>query len=621
MTTIQQIAEDTAIALDDISDTMCMAKWLQVSMHLPQGMTQSCYHPPTHEVPLSELEVTPKALHNTVHKVLERKDMWEGKRPSGCSYCWNIEDAPEGPHLSDRHYRSGEWWVTDAWNEVVDGEWDENINPRYVEVNFNQACNFKCTYCSPHLSTEWEKEIEEHGPIQMGGKIHNDIGQLVESGLMPLEVSKKDNPYVTAFWEWWPDMYKDLKVFRMTGGEPLMDKNTFKVLDYIVDHPNPDLELSITSNMCPTDQKLFDKFLAKIVEIESDVTEDVVEEWTNAGFIKSVRYYAKNNGHPDWTTWERKIVKQPGYKDYPEIDPGLERIDFNKIQRKFPNGKMLHPNSGDFLYDLIWFRANERQQWNCLGSYDTEQEGNEGISLDIARMNNFMLFVSLDSVGERAEYIRTGLEFKRLQNNVEQFLDNTKNTEVTFINTFNFLSITRLEDFLKYMLTLRQKYANEKGNRVHFDIPYLREPKWMSAQLAAFYPDLMKVLDHCDNFMQLHLTKDSYIGFEVHELAKLRRDIAWIKSGKKEIDDEELLERQTQFYLYFEEIDKRRNVDFLTTFPELQEIYFDMARKCGREIIDIEEEDTIEVEEITTEKNTTTKPTIWNKLKGLIRGT
>ena len=56
---------------------------------------------------------------------------------------------------------------------------------------------------------------------------------------MPLEVARKDNPYIEAFWKWFPMIYRDLKVFRMTGGEPLMDSNTFKVFDYVNENPNP----------------------------------------------------------------------------------------------------------------------------------------------------------------------------------------------------------------------------------------------------------------------------------------------------------------------------------------------------------------------------------------------
>ena len=32
--------------LETISPTMCLAKWNQVSLHLPTGLTNSCYHPP-----------------------------------------------------------------------------------------------------------------------------------------------------------------------------------------------------------------------------------------------------------------------------------------------------------------------------------------------------------------------------------------------------------------------------------------------------------------------------------------------------------------------------------------------------------------------------------------------
>ena len=503
-------AKKTKEKLEFISPTMCMAKWLQVSMHLPQGLTQSCYHPPTHKVPLNELAITPKALHNTHEKVLQRKQMWEGKRPSGCQYCWNIEDAPDGPHLSDRHYRSSEWWVQDAWNEVVEGGWDENINPRYVEVNFNQACNFKCTYCSPHLSTEWEKEINQHGPFKLGKNYkHNDISSLREQGLMPIQTNQSDNPYVKAFWEWWPELYKDLKVFRMTGGEPLMDKNTFRVLKYVNENPNSTLDLSITSNLCPPDQKLFDKFVHNLKNIEK------------------IRI------------WEDK--------------------------EKF------NPDSGNY-----WYVA--------------------------PACKHFSLFVSVDSVGKQAEYIRSGLDYDLMMGNVRKILQETYGTEISFINTFNIMSIPKFKDFLKMILDLRVEFGydkqteyvevppdnngfkhppfvRKKRQRIWFDIPYLREPIWMSAQNAAFYPELMQVLYECLEFMKENVEDHNYgktfHGFKKYEIAKFKRDIAWIENGKKEISHEELLKRKKLFYKYFLQIDNRRDTEFQKVFPELQKWWFD----------------------------------------------
>ena len=72
-------ATDTRAELNKLSPSMCMAKWLQVSLHLPQGRTHSCYHPPTHPIPLDELKKSPSALHNTKFKLEERKQMKEGE--------------------------------------------------------------------------------------------------------------------------------------------------------------------------------------------------------------------------------------------------------------------------------------------------------------------------------------------------------------------------------------------------------------------------------------------------------------------------------------------------------------------------------------------------------------
>ena len=32
----------------------------------------------------------------------------------------------------------------------------------------------------------------------------------------------ENNPYVDAFWRWWPELSKELEEIRVTGGEPLM---------------------------------------------------------------------------------------------------------------------------------------------------------------------------------------------------------------------------------------------------------------------------------------------------------------------------------------------------------------------------------------------------------------
>lgn len=258
--------EETKKRLDSVSCSFCLAKWLQVTIHLQNGQTHSCHHPATHRIPVEELTDNPSALHNTNYKKAQRKMMLDGERPPECGYCWAVEDS--GNHYSDRHYKSNDPWAAPYFDEVVKRPWDANINPRYVEVSFGHVCNFKCSYCAPHISSKWMEEIKKHGPYPTSARFNN-LEDLVAQDSMPIP-EREDNPYVEAFWKWWPELYNSVEVFRITGGEPLLNKNTFKVFDYIKNNPNPKLDFCVNTNMgVPED--IFERFLDDIKEVSSKV--------------------------------------------------------------------------------------------------------------------------------------------------------------------------------------------------------------------------------------------------------------------------------------------------------------------------------------------------------------
>jgi organic radical activating enzyme len=247
--------------LDAVSPTFCIAKWKQVTMHLQNGMTHSCHHPSPHVVPVSEIKRNPTALHNSEFKKEQRKLMLEGQRPAECDYCWRVEDSAKADSYSDRFYKSADKWAIPYLNDITSKPWDDNVDPSYVEVSFSNVCNFKCSYCAPHISSKWMEEIEQYGayPTSDG---YNNLEWIKSGNMMPIP-NRAENPYVDAFWEWWPKMYNSLEHFRITGGEPLLSRNTFKVLDYIIANPNPNLEVSINTNLNPPED-LFNVFLEKI---------------------------------------------------------------------------------------------------------------------------------------------------------------------------------------------------------------------------------------------------------------------------------------------------------------------------------------------------------------------
>jgi len=111
------------------------------------------------------------------------------------------------------------------------------------------------------------EEVQSQGAYPTSDNFNN-LHWLRKQGKLPIP-HREHNPYVDAFWKWFPDLYKTLQVFRITGGEPLLTKDTFKVLDYVNNNPRPELELSINSNGCVPD-KLFDQYIEKMKRITLD---------------------------------------------------------------------------------------------------------------------------------------------------------------------------------------------------------------------------------------------------------------------------------------------------------------------------------------------------------------
>ena len=261
---LNEVFEKTREKLNNVGCGFCLAKWTQVTMHLHNGMTHSCHHPTTHKIPLTEIANDPKALHNTNFKKRVRKEMLEGGKPAECDYCWNIENASNA--FSDRTYKSSEPWSAPHFDDVLKAGYKENFNPKYVEVSFSNTCNFKCSYCGPQYSSKWVEEINTFGPYKTSTNF-NDMEYFKQQGTMPY-LASEHNPYVEAFWKWWPEMYHDLHTFRITGGEPLLSKDTFKILDYIIETPTPNKKLSlcINSNL-GIPKKLFDDFVNRIQKI------------------------------------------------------------------------------------------------------------------------------------------------------------------------------------------------------------------------------------------------------------------------------------------------------------------------------------------------------------------
>jgi len=283
-----KILEDKREKINNVSCSFCTAKWLQTTLMLQNGYNHSCHHPAPHKIPLEEIEADPAALHNSKFKKEQRAKMLKGKRPSECSYCWKIEDLGKD-YFSDRHYKTSDTWAWDRFEDIAKSNPQDNVYPSYLEVSFSNACNFACAYCSPEISSKWMEDIKHNGSYPTKHGAH-DLNYLEQSGKMPY-LNREHNPYVEAFWKWFPDALLHLKVLRITGGEPTMSKDTWKLLDYLIEHPRKDLDIAINTNGCVED-KLINKLIEKINTLaEVGVKVDI---YTSLESIEEQAEYARD---------------------------------------------------------------------------------------------------------------------------------------------------------------------------------------------------------------------------------------------------------------------------------------------------------------------------------------
>jgi len=286
--------------LNSISPSFCAAKWGQLTLYLQTGYNHSCHHPSPHKIPLEEIKENYKALHNTKHKKAAMVEMLEGVRPKECEYCWNVEDL-SNEHISDRVYKSCQSWAHDMIPKIIENK-TEDIEPSYLEISFSNTCNLKCSYCTPDISSQWYQEIEKFGGYPTSENFNN-LDYLKSINKLPYKNSE-ENPYVDAFWKWWPELYPKLDTLRLTGGEPLLSKDVWMVIDELIKNPKPNLTFAINTNLCAPDE-LIDKLIDKIQQLEGKLKE--IQIFTSNESTGKQAEYSRFN--MNYNTWSRNLEK------------------------------------------------------------------------------------------------------------------------------------------------------------------------------------------------------------------------------------------------------------------------------------------------------------------------
>lgn len=259
------------------SETGCRSKWSWSTLYLNQGTTSSC-----HRASLSSIPEKFEDFHNTPIKVQDRSVMLQSQWPgNGCEYCQDIEHSGG---VSDRMFQNQ---IPYVYPKELDQDNSLTvISPVVLEVFFSNTCNLSCVYCTAKVSSSIQAENKK-----FGGAI-----------LPELNFEYVDNKYrelVPKFWSWFKTNSQTLRRLQILGGEPFLQDNVLNLIDYFDQHPHPDLEFNLVTNLIlptkviqPVLEKLKDlKHQNKLKRIDIQVSVDCwgqSQEYIRHGFESTI---------------------------------------------------------------------------------------------------------------------------------------------------------------------------------------------------------------------------------------------------------------------------------------------------------------------------------------------
>ena len=201
-----------------IKSNMCMIPWAGIETR-PDGTYKPCC------VYSDELTDPDGRTYNTkehsITEVMNSKSMNDlrdrflaGEKPSACDSCWKQEAAG---NTSKRQH---------MWHKAtVIGQIHVNKNivaPTFIDLKLGNICNLKCRICSPDSSSIWANEMAKFDPDRK-----DYWTKYNKQGVWPRQKNK--------FYEDLEKHIESIRFFEITGGEPLMIKEQFDILQKCVD--------------------------------------------------------------------------------------------------------------------------------------------------------------------------------------------------------------------------------------------------------------------------------------------------------------------------------------------------------------------------------------------------
>ena len=207
--------------------TFCMMPW--VHMHLwPAGYTYPCCMSDP-DLPIGNTQKQSlQDIWNGEEMRKIRMNMLQDKTSPECRRCYELEE-------------NGMWTLRKSSNENFKHHMDKveqtsddgsagDVNMAYMDIRFSNLCNLKCRSCGPQFSSSW---FEDHKAT------HGDPGH-------PKILQVRDD--MLSFMDELNPLLESVERVYWAGGEPLITKEHYDILDKWISMGKRDVKMDYTTN-------------------------------------------------------------------------------------------------------------------------------------------------------------------------------------------------------------------------------------------------------------------------------------------------------------------------------------------------------------------------------------
>jgi hypothetical protein len=307
-------------------DYHCNTKFKSLQVHVQGRMLYNCHKAFPERVDIDWLEANPGMLFHTDTMLKDRKLMLDNKSCASCHHgCFKYE---EKGLLSNRLLEKGnEEKIVDPQNGM-----------QVLQVILSTDCNLACVYCTPELSTSWQREITKGGEYSLGKhSIKNDNWTLLWSKMKQKSRSTQSKFFSLLLRE--ITLAKSLKKLSVIGGEPLLSNQLFELVQIARDQQIATIEIVTGLGVSPT---RLSGFLEKTKGTR--IKFSISAESTNK-FFEFIRYGS------DWTNFKAKIERIKSFGHDVEFISTMSNIclfDYHNFYNQFSDkGRIVLNPIGD----------------------------------------------------------------------------------------------------------------------------------------------------------------------------------------------------------------------------------------------------------------------------------